>query len=61
MYPLYYTYLFCTLTSSVVDPDPVGAVSFGQIRIRIVECENGPGTGRVAKKPVQKYKNIIIF
>jgi len=30
--------------SSVLDPDPVGSLSFGRIRIRIVKWENGSGT-----------------
>ena len=38
---------------SVVDPDPVGSVSFGRIRIRIGKCENGSLTdpGSEKKRP----------
>ena len=43
---------------SAVDPDPVGSVSFGWIRIRIVKWENGSETDLGSEK---NYQNIIIL
>ena len=48
---LYFTSLF----SSVVDPDPVGSVSFGWIRIVKWDKRSGPDQGRE-----KKAKNIRI-
>ena len=56
-YPLlfllsFWSYLY--VDNSIVDPDSVGTVSFGRIRIDIVKWENGS-----EKKNI--YKNTILF